>query len=169
MEKKLDIKECEDRRGKIKILDVDVVKVVKKPWGWEKWIADGYPEFPYALKEIFIKAPYRSSVQFHRNKQETNYIQKGKGLLYYSRMTIDVNKFVKGGYTQPEINRFVSDLASEELSPGKIFHIYPGFIHRVEALEDLLMIETSSIELDDVFRLQDDTGREHGRIMGEHK
>ena len=46
--------------------------------------------------------------------------------------------------------------------------IKPGCIHRIEALEDLTIIESSSIELDDVIRLEDDTGRPSGRIESEH-
>ena len=30
----------------------DSIKKVEKPWGYEKWIADGAPDFKYALKEI---------------------------------------------------------------------------------------------------------------------
>lgn len=41
------------------------VRFVKKPWGYEKWIADGNPNFKYALKEIFLKAGNKSSLQFH--------------------------------------------------------------------------------------------------------
>jgi hypothetical protein len=33
-------------------------------------------------------------------------------------------------------------------------------VHRVEAVTDLLMVEVSTIEVDDVVRLSDDYGRE---------
>lgn len=168
MERGLIIKDTNKQGRKIRVLDIKIVKIVNKPWGWERWIADGTPNFPYALKEIFMKAPYKSSVQFHKDKQETNYIQKGNGILHYSHEPINIYKFIEGGYTQKEINRFIKNLRQERLVPGKVFHIYPGFIHRVEALKDLLMIESSSVELDDVFRLQDDTGRKHGKIKKEH-
>ena len=48
-------------------------------------------------------------------------------------------------------------------------HVLPGHIHRIEALEDITLMETFTTELDDVFRLQDDAARTHGRIEGEHK
>ena len=71
-------------------------------------------------------------------------------------------------YTKEEINDLVAGLKKIELSPGKIFHIKKGHLHRIESIEDLTIIESSSVEVDDVFRLQDDTEREHGRIKNEH-
>ncbi len=153
----------------IQVLGLSDVRQVDKPWGWERWIADGSPVFPYALKEIFIKAPHRSSLQVHRQKQETNYVQKGRGMLYYSKATVDVAGLESGHYTEEELRELVSSLERQELLSGTVFHIFPGFIHRVEALEDLSMIEASTIELDDVIRLQDDTGRGSGRIEAEHR
>ena len=64
----------------IEIKKIDQIKTVKKPWGYEKWIADGYPDFKYALKEILFRSGYKSSIQFHAHKEETNYILKGSGL-----------------------------------------------------------------------------------------
>ena len=151
-----------------KIFDIKDVYTVKKPWGYEKWIADGEPNFKYVLKEIFFRSSFRTSLQFHKFKEETNYIQKGKGILFYSDKIIDADRFEKGLYTKEEINDLVAGLKKIELSPGKIFHIKKGHLHRIESIEDLTIIESSSVEVDDVFRLQDDTEREHGRIKNEH-
>ena len=49
-----------------------------------------------------------------------------------------------------------------------VIHVKKGCIHRVEAIEDMTMLEASTIELDDVIRLQDDTERSDGRITHEH-
>jgi len=152
----------------IDITTINEVKVVTKPWGSEKWIADGSPSFPYALKEMHIKAPYKTSLQFHKAKQETTYVQKGRGLLHYSELFIDAQKFSSGGYDANEIQKFMSSIKTRPLVPGVVYHVFPGFIHRVEALEDLLLIETSTVELDDIFRLQDDSNRSHGRVESEH-
>lgn len=154
--------------SKIKVLTIDEVKTVNKPWGWERWIAEGGPEFPYALKEIFIKAPYKSSIQVHRDKQETNYVQRGRGILHYSERPIDIVRYLKGGYTQEELTDFINGLKKRQFSSGTVFHILPGFVHRVEAVEDLTMIETSTVHLDDIYRLDDDFLRGHGRIKKEH-
>ena len=50
-----------------------------------------------------------------------------------------------------------------------MFNVTPGHVHRVIATTDLEFMETSTTELDDVIRLQDDTGRTHGRISHEHE
>lgn len=153
----------------IRILSSEQAKLVEKPWGWERWIADGSPSFRYALKEIFIRAPYKSSIQFHKAKQETNYVQKGRAILHYSTEPIDIEAYLSGNYSQDQIAEIINNLQKKEIVPGMVFHVFPGFIHRVEAVEDLTMIEVSTIELDDVYRLQDDSGRGHGRIDREHK
>ena len=50
-----------------------------------------------------------------------------------------------------------------------MFNVKPGYVHRVMATTDLEFMETSTTELDDVIRLQDDAGRTHGRISYEHQ
>lgn len=49
-----------------------------------------------------------------------------------------------------------------------VFHVKPGIIHRVEAVEDLTLIESSTIELDDVYRINDEWQRHDGKIESEH-
>ena len=68
----------------ISITNIQDVKTITKPWGYEKLIADGSPDFKYALKEILIRSNYSSSIQFHEFKQETTYVKSGNGLLYYN-------------------------------------------------------------------------------------
>ena len=153
----------------IEIKKIQDVKKIDKPWGYEKWIADGSPNFKYALKEILFKSKFKSSIQFHEFKEETNYIQKGTGILHYSPNPINFEKFKNGGYSDEEINNILENLKKEKLNPGMIFHIKPGIIHRVEAITDLTLIESSTIELDDVFRINDEWGRQDGKIVGEHR
>jgi mannose-6-phosphate isomerase len=152
----------------VDIKNINDVHTVKKPWGYEKWIADGNPNFSYALKEIFFKAPYRTSIQFHKFKEETNYVQSGKGILFYSKDPINIESFEKNEYSQESLKKIINELEQTELIAGKVIHLKPGCVHRVEAIEDLTIIETSSIHLDDVYRIADDTGRKHGRIDPEH-
>ncbi len=140
----------------IEFVKLDDVYTVKKPWGYEKWIANGNPNFKYALKEIL----FRSS--------ETNYVVKGKGVLYYSANPINLQKFKNGEYSVDELRNITNNLKKIELTPGIVIHIKPGIVHRVEAIDDLLLIEASTVELDDIFRLEDDSGRQHGRIEKEH-
>jgi len=148
--------------------DIDEIKTVKKPWGYEKWLANGAPNFDYALKEIFFRAPHRTSLQFHKVKEETEYFQKGKGFFHYSPEIIDIKKFEKGEYSKDDIQKIIDNLEIRELKPGTIIHVKPGCVHRVEATEDMTMLEASTIQLDDVVRLSDDSDRPDGKIASEH-
>jgi hypothetical protein len=49
------------------------LKKVSKPWGHELWINDQHPG--YALKQIFIKATHKTSLQYHNFKSETNVLK----------------------------------------------------------------------------------------------
>ena len=163
---KIIISKCFSKNLEIKTMEQ--VKKINKPWGYEKWIADGSPDFKYALKEILFRANFKSSIQFHEFKEETNYIQKGKGVLHYSSVPIDIKKFRHGKYSEGEIDEIISNLQKQELTPGTVFHVKPGIIHRVEAVEDLTLIESSTIELDDVYRINDEWERHDGKIESEH-
>ena len=153
---------------KIQINNKNNVKIVRKPWGYEKWIAPGKPSFKYALKEIFLKKGRKSSLQFHEKKEETNYILSGRGILHYSDKKINFKKFKKNEFNSKFKRELKKSIKKKILKKGIVFHIKPFYLHRVEAKSDLLMIETSTIELDDVFRVQDDTNRKHGKILKEH-
>ena len=152
----------------IKILDIENILTVKKPWGYERWISDGEPNFKYVLKEIFFRSTFRTSTQVHKFKEETNYILSGKGILFYSEENFDVDKYENNEYSKEDISKFLSGLKKQELTKGKVVHVKPGCIHRIESLEDLTIIESSTIELDDVIRLEDDTDRPNGKIKSEH-
>ena len=54
-----------EKKDFIKITDIEHAKTIKKPWGYEKWIADGAPDFKYALKEIIISKSFQSSIHFN--------------------------------------------------------------------------------------------------------
>jgi hypothetical protein len=144
-------------------------KVVVKPWGWEKWLAGGGPAFPYLFKIIRIRAPHRTSLQFHRLKRESNHLLEGRGLLHYSENPIEAARFTSGGYSAGELEELVRGLRVRPLAPGDTVHVGPGCLHRIEAVEeDITLVETSTDHADDVYRLQDDAGRPHGRIDTEH-
>ena len=81
---------------------------------------------------------------------------------------IDIEKYEKNEYSENEINQIINNLKIQEISPGLIIHVKKGCIHRVEALEDVTMLEASTTELDDVIRLQDDSNRPSGKITQEH-
>lgn len=143
-------------------------KKVTKHWGYELWIADGI-QTPYALKRILFEAGNRTSLQVHQYKFETNYVLQGTGKLFRSKEVFDIDAFLSNGLSPTQVSEYESSFEIIELSEGVSFDVHPGFVHRVVATTDLVFIEASTTELDDVIRLQDDRGRTHGRISYEHE
>jgi mannose-1-phosphate guanylyltransferase len=143
------------------------IKQVNKPWGNELWIADGSVT-PYASKRILFKAGNRTSLQVHEYKIETNYVLSGTGMLHRSQEPLDIAKFLEHGMTSTQVEEYEETFEVIKLTEGVVFNITPGYVHRVIAITDLEFMETSTTELDDVIRLQDDAGRAHGKILSEH-
>ena len=112
------------------------MKKVEKPWGHEIIFAQT-PQ--YIGKLLFIKKGHRSSLQYHRKKDEAFYLHSGR-LLFYS-----------------ETNE--TDGIETEMRDGDAHAIEVGEVHRFTALEDCVIFEVSSPYPDDVVRLQDDYGR----------
>lgn len=109
------------------------VKLVEKPWGREEIFA--LVPGKYAGKLLVIENGKRLSLQYHRRKQESLMVLKGKLTLTLGRRT-----FVAG--------------------PGAAFAVRPGVVHRFAARHGrVTLVEVSTTELDDVVRLQDDYGR----------
>jgi mannose-6-phosphate isomerase-like protein (cupin superfamily) len=110
---------------------------VDKPWGWELiWAATEH----YAGKTLFVRAGASLSLQFHREKDESWYVQQGRA---------EVELGEPGDAV----------LRSEVVGPGACFRYRPGTVHRVRALEDTTIFEVSTPQLDDVVRLEDEYGR----------
>ena len=144
------------------------IKKVTKHWGHELWIADGSVT-PYASKRILFKAGNRTSLQVHEYKIETNYVLSGTGVLHRSKEPLDIAKFLEHGMTSKQVEEYESTFEVIDLKEGVVFNVTPGYVHRVMATTDLEFMETSTTELDDVIRLQDDGGRTHGRVSYEHE
>jgi mannose-6-phosphate isomerase-like protein (cupin superfamily) len=154
---------------RIKHQSLTETKTVSKPWGQEKWIQQGQGDHTYVLKEIILHAGNKTSLQVHKFKAETNYILEGTGVLVYSNVKLDCDRYVAGKYTPQELDAILNDLQFQQYSAGSVMSIEPGTIHRMIATTDLRFVEASTTHLDDVIRLQDDANREHGRIESEHK
>lgn len=129
---------------------------VNKPWGHELWI-NGEHEL-YAFKEIFIKAGTKTSLQYHKLKKETNLLVKGKALLHYKSSENVLNSDVTE-----------NDISTVELSEISSVDVSPQILHRIEAVTDIVLYETSSPHLNDVVRISDDSKRPDGRIDEEHE
>lgn len=143
-----------DQQGLFFSSHADLYKV-DKPWGHELWINGQHPR--YAFKEIYLKAGSKTSLQYHNFKQETNVLFEGCTNLYYKN-----NDSVKND------DVVSSDLALVELAPISSIDVVPGVLHRLEAITDILLYETSTPYLDDVVRVIDDSKRPDGRVEQEH-
>ncbi len=144
------------------------IKKVNKPWGYELWMASDDNHSKFALKEIFLNSGYKTSYQFHELKEECNYVISGSGTLLLAREKIDLDKFKLNNYSDKELRKIIDDLQVFNLSPGCSYHVKPLYVHAVISKNDLLMVEASTLHLDDVFRIFDESGRGHGRIDKEH-
>lgn len=154
---------------RIKVEPIDVIKLVNKPWGSEKWIQQGIGNHSYVLKEIVLKAGHRTSIQVHQFKAETNYILEGTGRIVYGKDAFDCDQYLRGQYSAQELQKILDSLIVESFGPGSVMQIEPGTIHRMQAVTDLRFVEASTTHLDDVIRLQDDANRSHGLIESEHR
>jgi mannose-6-phosphate isomerase len=115
---------------------VEVTKV-EKPWGYELiWALTS----TYCGKVLFVRAGQSLSLQFHREKEESWFVQSG-------RATLELGDAGDGVLMQGVI------------SAGAAFHYVPGTVHRVTAIEDTTILEVSTPHLDDVVRLEDAYGR----------
>ena len=125
------------------LLDLDrfavSVERVDKPWGYEVVYA---LTDRYCGKVLFIKKGEQLSLQFHRRKDEVIYVHEG-------RIELEVGEPGRS----PDV---------EVVGPGRAFRFKPGTVHRWRALEDTLVLEVSTPDLDDVVRLEDRYGRADG-------
>jgi mannose-6-phosphate isomerase len=122
------------------LLDLDRfavdVKRIDKPWGYELLYA---LTDRYCGKVIFIRGGEELSLQFHREKDETLYVHSGR--------------------VEFEIGDPGKAVDTEVVGAGRAFHLQPGTVHRLRALEDTVVLEVSTPELDDIVRLEDRYGR----------
>ncbi len=105
---------------------------VPKPWGHELWFAHTER---YAGKLLHVNAGHRLSVQYHDEKDETSYLLSGRLLLSQGA---DADQLVE-----------------REVGPGEAWRNEPRMVHTIEAVEDSVVVEVSTPELDDVVRLAD--------------
>jgi mannose-6-phosphate isomerase len=110
---------------------------VDKPWGWELVWAEADA---YVGKLLFVKAGESLSLQYHEVKDESWLVREGRGRL--------------------ELGEVGGALEAVDLAPGDAFRFQPRTVHRVTAIEDLLVVEVSTPHLSDVVRLEDRYGRE---------
>ena len=118
-----------------------VKETVQKPWGYEQIIQKNDK---YVMKQIHINPGKRLSLQYHESKTETIFCMSDEAIVWTKRSAED------------------TETKKVTLKYGEAFHIEVGQIHRFAAgfkAVDLIEIEVSTPELDDVVRLEDDYNR----------
>ena len=112
------------------------VTFVPKPWGYELvWAQTN----KYVGKLLHIKAGHSLSLQFHRKKDETIHLLRGR-MIYRVRRNGVLRKVA--------------------FRKGQSFHNTPGTVHQMEAITDCDLLEASTPHHRDVVRLKDRYGRE---------
>jgi mannose-6-phosphate isomerase-like protein (cupin superfamily) len=121
------------------VTDDDLPRIVPKPWGHEVWFAH---TDRYAGKILHVNAGQRLSVQYHERKDETSYLLSGRVVL-----------------SQGDDAERPDELTDREVGPGTVWRNEPGVVHAMRAIEDSVVLEASTPELDDIVRLSDSYGR----------
>ncbi len=112
------------------------IERIEKPWGYELiWAHTD----TYVAKILFVKAGHSLSLQYHRQKEETMFIESGDCIIE----------------TGPDSTQ----LTRHSFCHGGVFHIPPGRLHRIHATTDCRIFEVSTPHLSDVVRLEDNYGR----------
>jgi mannose-6-phosphate isomerase-like protein (cupin superfamily) len=112
------------------------VRRVEKPWGHEIIWAEAPG---YVGKLLHVKQGHALSLQYHKVKDETVYVQSGRLVL--------------------ELEDDRGEMQTLRLGPGDARRILAGRRHRMTAETDVDVLEASTNHLDDVVRLEDRYGR----------
>ncbi len=112
-----------------------MMKKTSKPWGYEILFAHTRD---YVGKLIFVRKGEQLSYQYHKKKEETIFLFKGR---------------LKISYEKKRKKNFLY------LKKGESLHIPPGMKHRFHALANSYIFEVSTPHLNDVVRLEDKYGR----------
>lgn len=113
-----------------------VIQKVEKPWGYELIWAKTKD---YVGKVLHINQGHKLSLQYHREKEETIFLQSGKMNFIFENDA--------------------GELIEVLLMPGDAHHIPTGRKHRMIAIEECDVFEVSTPQLGDVVRLEDGYGR----------
>jgi len=113
------------------------IRRVEKPWGYElHWVPDG---FPYMGKLLHIKQDARLSLQVHDQKRESWFLVNGRAKVVWDNRE--------------------GELIETELQKGMGYTCCLGQRHRLVGITDCDIIESSTPEIGNTLRLQDDYKR----------
>lgn len=126
-----------DSTDKSKFKNIPYVKRVEKPWGYElHFVAE---DKPYMGKIIHINEGKRLSLQVHDQKQESWFLMNGRAKIIWEDE--------KG------------ELVETEIKPGYGYSCEIGQKHRLVGITDCDIIEVSTSEIGNTYRLEDDYKR----------
>jgi quercetin dioxygenase-like cupin family protein len=91
------------------------------------------------VKKLTMWKGRRCSLQYHVKKCETIYVLSGQLRIYFGPNQESLDSKIFG--------------AHESIT------LTPGFVHRMEAVENSIYLEASTPEMDDVVRISDDYHR----------
>jgi len=110
---------------------------IPKPWGYEIILSPAQAQA--TAKILHLKAGCRFSLQYHEIKEETLTLFQGKAKIIWGKDENNLNE--------------------EEMQPSLGYFIPRGLIHRVCAITDCDIFESSTPEKGTTVRLQDDYHR----------
>lgn len=112
-------------------------KRVEKPWGYEiHWVKE---DKPYMGKILHLNAGTRISLQYHDQKQESWFLKSGQAKIIWEDQS--------------------GELQETEMEEGFGYTCQIGQQHRLAAISDCDIIEVSTPEIGNTFRVGDDYKR----------
>ena len=104
-------------------------KITPKGWGYEHTLVNNEK---YCGKLLFFVKGHSCSFHYHLVKDETFYVSSGKITVKYTDII-------------PKEGEFIFDRAIT-LEAGDTFHVPPGRVHQMTALEDTSLFEFSTTD-----------------------
>jgi mannose-6-phosphate isomerase-like protein (cupin superfamily) len=112
-------------------------KKIEKPWGHE--IIYAPEEIGYAGKILFVRARHKLSLQYHDQKVETVCLFSGEALIWMENSKGEIEKIL--------------------MEPFKGYTISANQKHRIEAIQESYILESSLPETGTTYRVEDDFQR----------
>lgn len=105
--------------------------IIEKPWGKEEILENNEN---YTVKRLTMLKNCKCSLQYHNLKKETIYVLKGE-------------------------LKIIIDKTFKILKENEFLTIEPKTTHRMEGITECIYLESSTSQLDDVVRIEDDYNR----------
>lgn len=131
------LKKLLETLDKSKFKNTPYVKRIEKPWGYElHFVPEG---MPYMGKILHINAGTRISLQAHDQKQESWFLKSGRAQIIWE----DIQ----------------GNMVETEMEAGLGYTCNLGQKHRLAGITDCDIIEVSTPEIGNTYRLEDDYSR----------